>query len=105
LKTERRCLPKHIISEEVIAAGTNAGTARTGRNTNKVTPKLKMSYVLKYLPELEQLKQELEDPNLRKFYNKYEGYVGSSESIEYLHKMLGVDPEPDNSYIKKRFVG
>jgi len=56
-----------------------------------------MSYVIKYLPELEQLKQELKDPYLRKLYRKYGGYVGPSESIEYLHRMLGVDPEPDNS--------
>lgn len=97
MKTERPYLPKPTISEEVIAAGVNAVIVRTGRNINKVTPKLKMSYVLKYLPELEQLKQQLEDPYLRKLYRKYEGYVGPSESIMYLHKMLGVDPEPDNS--------
>ena len=64
-----------------------------------------MSYVIKYLPDLNQLKQELQDPNKLRTYKRYGGFVGPSDSVDYLHKMLGVDPEPDNSYIKKRFVG
>lgn len=64
-----------------------------------------MSYVLKYLPEIEQLTKDLEDINKVKMYRKYGSFIGSPESIEYLHKKLGVDLEPENSYIEERFTG
>lgn len=60
---------------------------------------------MKYLPDLEELKKELENPNTIDMYRKYESYVGSYESIKYLHEKLGVDLEPENSYIKERFMG
>jgi len=44
-----------------------------------------MSYVVKRLPELKDFKKELEDkPERIKYYNKYGGYIGSSESMDYL---------------------
>lgn len=44
-----------------------------------------MSYVVKRLPELEDFKKELEEfPERIKYYNKYGGYTGSSESMDYL---------------------
>ena len=44
-----------------------------------------MSYVVKRLPELKDFKKELEDkPERIKYYNKYGGYTGSSESMHYL---------------------
>jgi hypothetical protein len=64
-----------------------------------------MSRVIKNLPEISQLKIELTDPKKLKMYSKYDAFEGSLESIQYLHQRLKVDPEPDNSYIKKRFMG
>jgi len=44
-----------------------------------------MSFVTIRLPELKDFKKELEDkPERIKYYNKYGGYTGSSESIDYL---------------------
>jgi len=98
LKTERQYLPKHITSEEVTAAGKNADTVLSGRNINKVTGTLKIvSNVIKYLPDIHQLKQELKDPKNLSMYRKYGGYVGSSESVEYLHRKLYLDSELKNT--------
>jgi transcriptional antiterminator len=48
-----------------------------------------MSYILKHLPEIDKLKEELEqNPNKIVYYAKYGGYVGSSESSDYLNKKL-----------------
>lgn len=44
-----------------------------------------MSYIYTHLPELKDLKQNIEtNPDVLRYYSKYEGFVGSSESIEYL---------------------
>lgn len=44
-----------------------------------------MSYIVKRLPKLKDLKEELtEFPERVKYYNKYGGYTGSSESMDYL---------------------
>jgi hypothetical protein len=56
-----------------------------------------MSYVIKYLPELKKLQEELQDPNKLRIYRMYGGYVGSSESVKYLHKKLEVDSETKNN--------
>jgi hypothetical protein len=48
-----------------------------------------MTYIVKYLPLLEQLKNELENnPENIKHYIKYEGYSGSSDSIDYLETKI-----------------
>jgi len=48
-----------------------------------------MSYTHTHLPQLEDLKQNIEaNPNVLRFYSKYDGFVGSNESIEYLQKKL-----------------
>ena len=45
-----------------------------------------MSYVKVYLPELNELKERVESNYHKwiKFYAKHEGFVGSSDSVEYL---------------------
>ena len=44
-----------------------------------------MSYIYTHLPELKDLKQNIEtNPDVLRYYSKYEGFVGSPESIEYL---------------------
>lgn len=48
-----------------------------------------MTYITKYVPNLEELKRELEEnPNNIKFYSKYEGFTGDSDSIDYLNEKL-----------------
>jgi hypothetical protein len=56
-----------------------------------------VSYVIKYLPDLVKLQEELQDPNKLRIYRMYGGYVGSSESVKYLHERLDVDPEKKNT--------
>jgi hypothetical protein len=42
-----------------------------------------MSYIVKYLSNIEDLKRELETtPENIRYYAKYEGFEGSSESID-----------------------
>jgi len=45
-----------------------------------------MSYVKVYLPELDELKERIESNYDKwiKFYAKHEGFIGSSESVDYL---------------------
>ena len=48
-----------------------------------------MSYVYTHLPELKDLKQNIEtNADVLRYYAKYEGFVGSSESVNYLTKKL-----------------
>ena len=48
-----------------------------------------MSYIVKRLPEIENIKNELEqNPSNIRYYAKYGGYVGSTESMDYLNKKL-----------------
>ena len=48
-----------------------------------------MSYVKVYLPELEELKNKIETNfDVLRYYSKYGGFVGSSESVDYLTKKL-----------------
>jgi hypothetical protein len=48
-----------------------------------------MSYTHIHLPQLNKLKESLEsNPSLLNFYSKYDSWVGSNESIEYLSKIL-----------------
>ena len=48
-----------------------------------------MTYITKYLPKLEDLKKELEsNPNAVKHYLKYEGFIGDSDSIDYLDETI-----------------
>ena len=53
--------------------------------------------MIKYLPDIKQLQEELQDPNKLRMYRMYGGYVGSSESMKYLHEKLGVDSEKKNN--------
>ena len=42
-----------------------------------------------HLPELKELKKSIKsNPSLLNYYAKIDGWVGSSESIEYLNKIL-----------------
>jgi hypothetical protein len=48
-----------------------------------------MTYITKQLPTLEELQKELETtPTNIQFYAKYEGFNGSSESIDYIDAKL-----------------
>jgi hypothetical protein len=48
-----------------------------------------MTYITKYLPELEDLKKQIEsNPDILRYYGKYMGFNGSSDSIDYLTKKL-----------------
>jgi hypothetical protein len=42
-----------------------------------------------HLPELPQLKKLIEsDPSLLEYYSKIDGWVGSTESVQYLTQIL-----------------
>lgn len=48
-----------------------------------------MSYTHIHLPQLDKLKESLEsDPTLLNFYSKYDSWVGSIDSVDYLSKIL-----------------
>jgi hypothetical protein len=48
-----------------------------------------MTYITKHLPELDVLKKELEtNPTNIRYYIKYMGFIGSSDSIEYLENKI-----------------
>jgi len=48
-----------------------------------------MSYVVKYLKDFEDLKKELEEnPDNIRYYLKYEGFTGSSESMNYIEQKI-----------------
>lgn len=48
-----------------------------------------MTYISRYLPELGELKSQIEkNPEILSMYTKYMGFNGSSESIDYLIKKL-----------------
>lgn len=48
-----------------------------------------MSYIIKHLKDIEDLKKELDEtPENIKYYIKYEGFDGSSEAIDYIDKKI-----------------
>jgi hypothetical protein len=48
-----------------------------------------MSYIYTHLPELKDLKKNVEtNPNVLRYYSKYEGFIGSDESVNYLTTKL-----------------
>jgi len=48
-----------------------------------------MTYIVKYLPNIKDLKEEFESyPDNIKYYLKYEGFTGSSESINFLEQKI-----------------
>lgn len=48
-----------------------------------------MTYITKYLPNLESLKKELEEkPDNIRIYCKYEGFSGDSDAMEYLEMKI-----------------
>jgi hypothetical protein len=48
-----------------------------------------MSYIYTHLPEINDLKKNVEtNPDVIRYYAKYEGFVGSEESINYLTKKV-----------------
>jgi hypothetical protein len=48
-----------------------------------------MTYITKYLAKYEDLKKELDtNPENIKYYIKYEGFVGSSDSMEYIEQKI-----------------
>jgi hypothetical protein len=48
-----------------------------------------MTYITKHLPTIEELAKELEtNPTNIQLYAKYEGFDGSSESIDYILEKL-----------------
>ena len=48
-----------------------------------------MSYVKTFLPELSELKNKIQtNPDILCYYAKYEGVIGSSESVDYLTQQI-----------------
>jgi len=48
-----------------------------------------MSYIVKYLPEITTLIEEFKNnPDAIKYYVKYEGFNGSSESMTYIEEKI-----------------
>ena len=48
-----------------------------------------MSYIKAYLPELDELKNRIQtNPAVLRYYAKYEGVIGSSESVDYLTQQI-----------------
>lgn len=48
-----------------------------------------MTYIVKHLANIEDLKKELEtNPDHIKYYAKYEGFDGSSEAIDYIDEKI-----------------
>jgi hypothetical protein len=48
-----------------------------------------MTYIVRHLPSIEELKKELEEtPTKIQLYAKYEGFDGTSESIDYIDAKL-----------------
>lgn len=48
-----------------------------------------MSYITKYLPEINDLVEEFnQNPDAIKHYVKYEGFNGSSESMTYIEEKI-----------------
>lgn len=48
-----------------------------------------MSYIKIYLPELDKLKNELEqNPSRIVYYTKYGAYIGNTDSVNYLNKKI-----------------
>lgn len=58
-----------------------------------------MTYIVKYVPELDILKKQIEDnPSILEMYSKYMGLNGSSESIDYLTEKI------DEYYERKKSI-
>ena len=48
-----------------------------------------MSYIYRYLPDKEVLEKRIvKNPHEIKYYAKYDSFIGSTESITYLTKLL-----------------
>ena len=48
-----------------------------------------MSYVYTHLPEIEDLKKNIEtNPDVLRYYARYDGFVGSTESVNYLTQKI-----------------
>jgi hypothetical protein len=48
-----------------------------------------MSYTHTYLPQFSDLKENIEaNPNVLRYYAKYDSFIGSTKSINYLQKKL-----------------
>ena len=48
-----------------------------------------MSYIYTHLPEINDLKKNIEtNPNVLSYYSKYDAFVGSTESVNYLTQKI-----------------
>ena len=48
-----------------------------------------MSSIVKYLPSLNELKRQFEtNPDIIKYYLKFEGFNGDSDSVKYLQEKI-----------------
>jgi hypothetical protein len=55
----------------------------------KILNQFNMSHLIKYLPPLNELKQQLsENPNIIKYYHKYELFIGDADSLDFIIKEL-----------------
>lgn len=61
-----------------------------------------MTYITKYVPEIDILKKQIEEnPSILEMYSKYMGFNGSSESIDYLTKKIDEYYERKKSIIER----
>jgi hypothetical protein len=48
-----------------------------------------MSFTKKYVPPLLELKKEIDtNPDIIKYYSKYEAFIGDSDSLEFLFQII-----------------
>ena len=56
-----------------------------------------MSFVKKYVPSLNELKKEIDtNPEVLKYYSKFEGFRGDSDSIQFLIQQLSTKLKLNN---------
>jgi hypothetical protein len=53
-----------------------------------------MSFTKKYVPPLLELKKEIDtNPDIIKYYAKYEAFIGDSDSLEFLYQVINPSPK------------
>lgn len=64
-----------------------------------------MSSMVKYLPPLKELKNELENnPTILEMYSKYDSYVGDSDAVDYLISLLIKEDKKNNKSIFQKAI-
>lgn len=60
-----------------------------------------MSFVVRYLPPLQELKRQFEtNPDIIQYYLKFEGFNGDSDSVKYLQEKIKTFLEKQQEFWK-----